>query len=186
MRLHLRSRVFLALIALGASRLLAAGETAPATPWAVPTASGFTVPGLPAVTGRIHVDQFGYLPDERKVAILSDPQAGYNAAESYKPGKKLEVRRVGDDAVVFKDEPELYNAGKTDAASGDRGWWYDFTKVDAVGDYYVFDPEKKLRSHVFRVAPDVYHGVLRAAVRALKEGVDPTNVFGVRNNIFAE
>jgi len=167
MRLHLRSRVFLALIALGASRLLAAGETAPATPWAVPTASGFTVPGLPAVTGRIHVDQFGYLPDERKVAILSDPQAGYNAAESYKPGKKLEVRRVGDDAVVFKDEPELYNAGKTDAASGDRGWWFDFTKVDAVGDYYVFDPEKKLRSHVFRIAPDVYHGVLRAAVRAL-------------------
>lgn len=136
-----------------------------AYPWAVPTASGITIPGLPAVTGRIHVDQFGYLPAERKTAIISDPQIGYNADESYTPGPKLELRRVSDGVVVCRGEPKLYDGGKTDRASGDRGWWFDFSKVTAVGDYYVFDPKNNRRSHVLRIAPDVYHGVLRAAVR---------------------
>ena len=34
----------------------------------------------------IVVDQFGYLPDSRKVAVIRDPQAGFDAGESFSPG----------------------------------------------------------------------------------------------------
>jgi hypothetical protein len=56
-------------------------------------------PGM--VSPRIIVDQFGYPPEMVKIAILSDPQAGFNAAESYSPGSTIEVRAVGSNAVVF-------------------------------------------------------------------------------------
>ena len=133
--------------------------------WAVPTAAGITVPGLPAVAGQIHVDQFGYLPDERKIAVIGDPQIGYNSADRYTPGPELQLRRVSDGAVVQRGAPQLYNHGKTDRASGDRGWWFEFTQVREPGEYYVFDVQNARRSHVFRIAPEVYQGVLRAAVR---------------------
>lgn len=123
------------------------------------------MPGLPAVTPRIHVDQFGYLPDEQKVAVVSDPQKGFNANESYTPGLELQVRRVSDGAIVHRAAPVLFNRGKTDRASGDRGWWFDFSAVRDAGEYYVLDPASGLRSHVFRIAPDVYARVLRTALR---------------------
>src|SRR6188472_1758475 len=68
------------------------GPSADYPPYAVPKLQGVTVPGLPAVTSRIQVDQFGYLPDGAKVAVLSDPQKGYNASDSYTPGATLEVK----------------------------------------------------------------------------------------------
>ncbi|MBK8475863.1 MAG: glycoside hydrolase family 9 protein [Opitutaceae bacterium] len=123
------------------------------------------MPGLPEVTGRFHVDQFGYLPDERKIAVISDPQLGYNAAESFTPGPELQLRRVTDGAVVHRAAPKLFHKGQTDRASGDRGWWFEFTAVRESGDYYVYDLRNARRSHVFRIAPDVYQGVLRAAMR---------------------
>src|SRR6187549_108894 len=48
----------------------------------------------------IVVDQFGYLPEMQKVAVLVDPVRGWNANESYQPGKGLEVRRWSDASVV--------------------------------------------------------------------------------------
>lgn len=132
---------------------------------AIPTARGITVPGLPAVYGLIRVDQFGYLPDEKKIAVLADPQIGYNVADRYTPGPELEVRRVADGKVVHRGAPALWNGGKTDPLAGDRGWWFDFSGVRETGEYYLYDAKNQVRSHVFRVAPDVFQGVLRAAVR---------------------
>lgn len=123
------------------------------------------MPGLPEVTGRMAIDQFGYLPDERKVAVIGDPQEGYNAAESYAPGAELELRSAADGRVVFRGEPRLFDEGRTDSASGDRGWWFDFSAVREVGDYYLYDAKNARRSHVFRIAPDVFQPVLRAAMR---------------------
>lgn len=123
------------------------------------------LPDQPADPGHIHVDQFGYLPGEQKVAVLSDPQIGFNAGDSYTPGPHLEVRRAADDTVVFRGVPTLFDGGRTDAVSGDRGWWFDFTPVSATGDYYIVDPDKPIHSATFRVAADVYASVLRAAVR---------------------
>ena len=46
-----------------------------ATAWASP---GVTTP-------YIKVDQFGYLCGSKKVAVIVDPQTGYNAGESFNP-----------------------------------------------------------------------------------------------------
>jgi len=45
----------------------------------------FAIP--PGTTSKhIKIDQFGYLPNSRKIAVIVDPQVGYNAAESFSPG----------------------------------------------------------------------------------------------------
>jgi endoglucanase len=132
---------------------------------AVPIVSGITVPGLPPVTRHIHVDQFGYLPSERKVAVVSDPQKGYDAGDHFSPGEAYEVRRVADGTVVLRGSLAVFNKGETDSASGDRGWWFDFSKLKETGDFYILDTKQGLRSHVFKIAPDVYAQLLRVATR---------------------
>ncbi len=97
--------------------------------------------------------------------MVSDPQEGYNAEASYTPGPKLELRRAEDGEVAFSAWPRLFRDGATDMLSGDRGWWFDFSPVREVGDYYVYDPTTERRSHVFRISPEVYRDVLRAAMR---------------------
>ena len=133
--------------------------------WAVQTLSGVTTPGLPPVNGHIHVDQFGYLPDEHKVAVISDPEKGFNEGDHFAPGPVLELRRAPDGKCVYRAAPEPFNRGQIDRVSGDRGWWFDFTTVTEPGEYYVFDPGLGVRSHVLRIGPGVYRDVLRAAVR---------------------
>ena len=114
---------------------------------------------------HVHVDQFGYLPGAEKVAVLSDPQVGYNAMLSFTPGATLEVRDAVTDAVVFTGAPEAFNGGATHAQSGDRGWWFDFSAVTAPGSYVVVDPASGERSARFDVSETVYDGVLRDALR---------------------
>src|ERR1017187_8006545 len=75
-------------------------------------------------TLRIAVDQFGYLPDLPKVAVISDPQVGFNAAESYAPGATLEVRTWGSNTVVYSGAPVAWSSGLTHAQSGDKAWWF--------------------------------------------------------------
>src|SRR6478609_3085328 len=53
-------------------------QKSPYPDYAVPRLEGVTVPGLPAVTGRIALDQFGYLPASAKVAVITNPVRGYN------------------------------------------------------------------------------------------------------------
>jgi hypothetical protein len=130
----------------------------------VPVLQGVTVVGLPPVTGHLHVDQFGYLPDEVKVAVISDPQRGYNRGDAYAPAPVLEVRRVSDGTVVLRAQVAIHDGGRVDAVSGDRGWWCDFSAVREPGRYYLFDPASGLRSPAFRIGADVYGPVLRAAV----------------------
>ncbi|HSK12565.1 MAG TPA: cellulase N-terminal Ig-like domain-containing protein, partial [Phnomibacter sp.] len=58
--------------------------------------SSFVFAAPPQTTPFIRVDQFGYLPNSKKVAVISDPQVGFNAAESYLPGtgaNQYQVRR---------------------------------------------------------------------------------------------
>ncbi|OIR01782.1 cellulose 1,4-beta-cellobiosidase precursor [mine drainage metagenome] len=133
--------------------------------WAVPALTGKLDPDLPPVTSHLHVDQFGYLPWEQKVAVISDPQKGFNTADRYTPGSLIELRRKSDGAVVLARAPAPFNRLRTDAQSGDRGWWFDFSQVQTPGEYYVFDAGTGLRSATFRIAPDVYAPVLRAAMR---------------------
>ena len=132
--------------------------------YAVPRLEGVTVKGLPAVTGRIAVDQFGYRSEGTKVAIVTDPLKGFDAGESYTPGPRLEVRSRGG-KVVLSGAPRVWQEGATHEDSGDRGWWFDFSALRKPGEYYVYDPSTRLRSPVFRIGDGVFAPVLKAAVR---------------------
>jgi hypothetical protein len=116
-------------------------------------------------TLRIAVDQFGYLPDLPKVAVISDPQTGFNAAESYAPGATLEVRTWGSNTVVFSGAPVAWSNGLTHAQSGDKAWRFDFSSVTRWGEYYIYDPANDTRSARFRIDHDVYEDVLKQAAR---------------------
>lgn len=116
-------------------------------------------------TSHIHVDQFGYLPNSDKVAVISDPEVGYNASESYSPGSTLQVINADTEALVFSGSPEVWNNGNVHAQSGDKGWWFDFSAVTAVGSYYVLDPTNATKSFTFDIRDDVFTEVTKAAFK---------------------
>lgn len=122
---------------------------------------------LPAqnITPHIKTDQFGYLPGAAKVAVIADPQQGFNANEAYTPGGNLQLRRANDHTAVFTAAPVAWNNGNTHSVSGDRAWQFDFSSVTVPGEYYVFDPANNTRSESFRIDAGVYSAVLKTALR---------------------
>ncbi|MBN1409065.1 MAG: glycoside hydrolase family 9 protein [Calditrichaceae bacterium] len=113
----------------------------------------------------IMIDQFGYHNNDPKIAVIVDPQIGFNAEDSFEPGLIYEVRKWDSDQIVFTDTILQWNKGAVDFTSGDRGWWFDFSKVREDGDYYIFDNEKKVGSYKFKIAADIYKDILKAALR---------------------
>lgn len=130
-------------------------------PVAPPEGQGLSV----ALQRYISIDQFGYRPGMAKVAVLADPQLGWNAADSYAPEGSLEVRRWSDGGVAFSGRVTPWNEGQVDANSGDRGAWFNFTALVTPGLYYVYDPKNQVRSHPFEISEDVYSKVLKTAMR---------------------
>lgn len=129
----------------------------------------------------IKVDQFGYLPNAEKVAVISDPMIGYNSNESYTAGSTLEVRDAVSNTVVFSGASSSWNNGQTHSQSGDRVWWFDFSSVQTPGSYYVFDPSTNTSSYTFDIRDDVYNEVLKQAVRSFyyqRCGVSKTQSHG--------
>jgi endoglucanase len=115
----------------------------------------------------IVVDQFGYLPTAQKVAVIRDPQTGFDAADSYAPGDTFEVVNDDNDTVVFSGPKTPWNSGATDSSSGDRAWWFDFSGVTVSGNYFVRDAEHGVVSPVFAINSNVYKEVLKQAMRTL-------------------
>ncbi|MDP9065678.1 MAG: glycoside hydrolase family 9 protein [Pseudomonadota bacterium] len=123
-----------------------------------------TVADRIAFDRHILVDQFGYLPDESKVAVIRDPIVGFDAKDRFTPGPRYQLRRVDTGEALLTGSPAAWNGGAVDDLSGDRGWWFDFTAVRTPGLYFVYDESRKLRSATFRIDPGVYRGVLQAAM----------------------
>jgi hypothetical protein len=114
---------------------------------------------------HILIDQFGYLPDEAKVAVIRDPQWGFDKNDRFAPGDHYEVRRVDDGTSVQGGAPTPWKGGAIDSLSGDRGWWFDFSSVSTPGRYFIYDVSRNARSPSFSVDPHVYRDVLKAAMR---------------------
>jgi hypothetical protein len=114
----------------------------------------------------IVVDQFGYLPGQVKVAVVRDPQTGFDSADSFEPGTVYDVVNAATNAVVYTGALAAWNGGATDASSGDKAWHFTFTPVTAAGEYFIRDTQRNVKSATFKIAADVYAPVLRAAVRA--------------------
>lgn len=113
----------------------------------------------------IHVDQFGYMPNHNKVAVISNPQTGFNSSQNFTPSSNLEVRNATTNTVVFTGNPAIWNNGVTHNQSGDKGWWFDFSSVMQTGDYYIYDVTKDERSATFTINNNVYNEVLKASTK---------------------
>jgi hypothetical protein len=116
---------------------------------------------IPAIV----VDQFGYPTAASKVAVIRDPQAGYDNAAHFTPGKTYAVVEKATGKTVMKGPLRAWNGGATDAVSGDKAWWFDFSDVKQPGTYTIVDTEKGVRSVEFEIDDGVYRSVLRHAVR---------------------
>jgi hypothetical protein len=126
----------------------------------------FTVwPAMASNAGKfIMVDQFGYLPNMRKVAVLRYPKVGYDSNQSYWP-QQLQVVNSATGAVVYQFWPQDWNGLQTDPSSGDQVWHFDFSSVTTPGTYEIVDPNANQRSARFEIGDNLYRNVLIQAVR---------------------
>ena len=113
----------------------------------------------------IVVDQFGYLPSLKKVAVLRNPVNGFDSANQYLPGPTLQVVNTATNAVVFSGSPIPWKSGAVDTSSGDSAWQFDFSAVTAPGTYQVVDAVRNVRSARFEIGANVYRPALVQAVR---------------------
>ena len=123
--------------------------------------------GALAVSPFIVVDQFGYLPDAHKVAVIRDPHTGYDAAQSFTPGTSLALVNLDSGETLLTAAATAWNGGATDSSSGDKAWWFDFSSITTPGTYAVVDTSNQVRSPSFKIAADVYRPVLYHAFRTL-------------------
>ncbi|MBP6455445.1 MAG: glycoside hydrolase family 9 protein [Chitinophagaceae bacterium] len=113
----------------------------------------------------IHIDQFGYLIGAEKVAVISNPEIGYNASQSYNPSSTFYVKNVATNQIVFSGPIQLWDSGKIHDYSGDRGWWFDFSTLNTPGNYVVFDSFQNKKSAQFEIGENVYYNVFKDAGR---------------------
>ena len=126
------------------------------------------IPGVSygqSISEFIHVDQFGYLPNSTKVAVISNPQIGYNSSQAFAPSDQLEIVDISSGQVVWTGTPQSWKGGETHSQSGDQGWWLDFSDLTSIGEYYIRDPQSGVQSASFSLSEEVYGSVLKAAGR---------------------
>lgn len=130
----------------------------------VPWEEELPVPAEP-VSAFLVLDQFGYLPDSEKIAVLRDPEVGFDAADASTPGSKYELVNAVSGAVALEMTATAFGAGAVHEQSGDRAHWLDFSSVTEPGVYYVRDVDAGTRSDLFRIATDAYKRALHHAFR---------------------
>jgi hypothetical protein len=81
----------------------------------------------------IVVDQFGYLTKSKKVAVIRDPQIGYDGSVKFEPNKSYALIEFPSGKVVKSAPPTVWSGGMTDQASGDKARWFDFSEIEAPG-----------------------------------------------------
>ncbi|WP_018342038.1 glycoside hydrolase family 9 protein [Cytophaga aurantiaca] len=118
-------------------------------------------------TKYIVVDQFGYRPSSTKVAVIRDPQTGFDAGETFTPGTTYKVINAATNATTFQGTPVAWNNGATNAQSGDKCWWFDFSSVTSSGNYYILDVAKNVKSYTFEIRDNIYLDPMKQAARAL-------------------
>ncbi len=129
------------------------------------TISFYSKAQAPETSKFITVDQFGYLPNSKKVAVIRNPVIGYDSLETFIPGSVYAVVNNETKEQVFSSAPVIWQIGNTDASSGDKAWWFDFSALKDEGKYYVLDVDSNLRSFEFEIRENIYENVLIQAVR---------------------
>jgi endoglucanase len=148
-------------------RMLSAGCAAICFLATVPSQAQGGSKGSGSPTPFIVVDQFGYLPDAKKVAVIRDPVEGFDSQWHFAPGKVYEVVDVKTGAKVFEGAPVAWDDGAVDPSSGDHAWRFDFSRVVTPGRYLIRDRQKRYDSVGFSIQANLYKPVLVQAVRML-------------------
>ncbi len=124
----------------------------------------------------IRVDQFGYLPTAKKVAVIAKPYLGFNAAETgitpFNPTvEKVQLLNSSNNTVAFEALPTQWLNGTStdDTRSGDRGYWFDFTSFQTTGEYKIrvktgANTTDFVDSYPFKIDANVYLDVLKRAM----------------------
>ncbi len=118
-------------------------------------------------TQFIKVDQFGYRLSDQKIAVIANPITGYNNGTAFAPGTTYQVRDWVTNAIVFTGTLTAWNGGATQAQSGDKVWWFDFSAFTTAGSYYIFDVSNNVGSYRFEIDNCVYTNALYASLRML-------------------
>ncbi len=105
---------------------------------------------------QILVDQFGYRPQDPKVAVVIGHPDG---------SQPYELRDVETDQVVETITPVRWGDGAIHSQSGEKAWWVDFSSIEKPGKYVFVRQDGETRSAEFDIRPDVYRDVLIAATR---------------------
>ena len=134
--------------------------TAPDADWTKGLTEGPNGP-IPLIV----VDQFGYRPNDPKLALVRDPRQGYDAGVDFTPGSSYALVDAKSGAAVKKGTLSAWSSGSVDERSGDVVWKFDFSDVTVPGTYYVHDVERNRRSPEFVIDAHVYRPVLRHALR---------------------
>lgn len=115
----------------------------------------------------IHVDQFGYTPQETKLAVLSNPITGFNNNLVYTPPgfPEMFLYDVVTGLTDFTYWIVPWKNGEVHVPSGDQGWWVDFSIEEKPGLYYL-DDDQGNRSAEFKISTNPYIDVMKAAGRA--------------------
>jgi hypothetical protein len=67
-------------------------------------------------TPFVVVDQFGYRPSSEKIAVIRDPQTGYDADQSFTPGAQYALVDAASGTEVLTGAPVAWNGGNEDAS----------------------------------------------------------------------
>ena len=119
--------------------------------------------GDDVVTPQITVDQFGWLPRARKVAILADPVKGQNAGQTYRPGPVRDPSRSQRSRGLSRREWRWNGPGQR---AGRRPRLVCRFQRPACAGLLLCVRSHQSRALVrFRIGEDVYEPVLRDAVR---------------------
>lgn len=105
---------------------------------------------------QVLVDQFGYRPQDPKVAVVIGHPDG---AQPY------ELRHAETDQVIDVIIPAKWGNGAFHTQSGERAWWVDFSEIKEPGSYVLVREDGETRSAEFDIREDVYRDVLIAATK---------------------
>ena len=115
---------------------------------------------------HILVDQFGYLPELSKRAVIRDPEVGFDSARDFTPGATYVLVDDRTEKPVLTGKAVPWRGGALDPASGDRVWHFDFSAHTTPGRYRIVDVENRVASDAFEISDTVYRPVLRDAFKA--------------------
>ena len=108
------------------------------------------------VTQNIKMDNFGYRPGDVKVAIfIADP------------GGTVQIRNTSDQVVftIPTSGGSITSMGADGQPSGHTVWQVNFTPFSTPGTYRLHVPSWNAQSYDFKLDPNVYNEVGKAALK---------------------